>query len=484
MRTPSLLVCGAALGLALVAACGSTVPPAELAGAARDEGLGRSGPGGVPGDAASASAAPTGGPTGRGTASAAATAEPGRSTPLAASSADPAMPRGTVSVGVVYDEGTDSYARSFGLGFLSTGDGRAQGQAFVEHLNATGGLGGRRVVPVFAPMSTADASGSGPDQAQAAVCARLTQDNRVAFAVGNLAPQPSFLACLHRAGVPYVTGAATLSAQTAASVAPHLYLPGSWLLDRLVALEVTHLVDTGFLTRTSRVGLMHYDTLERTRVADEVVKPLLARLGIPLAAQGSVAPTPEGNGRFAGLVLAFRNAGVDRVLTVSTSPLLFMQAAEAQQYRPRYAVNSAYGPAAALEQNAPGAQLVGAQGVGWEPLSDVTGARTGTAQETTCRAVLHRAGQLSDSPVTALYQLRFCDGFAFLQTALRSAHGPLDATALAAGVRRLGDGFVPAATFRSAFPEGRPDGAAAFRGLRFDEACSCFRYAGGVQVTR
>src|SRR5439155_9950343 len=88
---------------------------------------------------------------------------------------------------------------------------------------------------------------------------------------------------------------------------------------------------------------------------------------------GLPADAPATLAQMALAVLRFRLAGVDRVLALDdgVATALFMRAAEALRYRPRYGLNSTMAPAA-LEAEVPRAQLEGAFGIGFAPLLDVS----------------------------------------------------------------------------------------------------------------
>jgi hypothetical protein len=93
---------------------------------------------------------------------------------------------------------------------------------------------------------------------------------------------------------------------------------------------------------------------------------------------------------------------------------------------------------------------------------------------------MDRAGQSASGGTVKLFQAQLCDVFFVLRASLRSAVAkrPADLLAGYAGLRRS---YLSPATFASELTRERGDGAAAYRVLRFDDACSCFQYSSGRQ---
>lgn len=171
---------------------------------------------------------------------------------------------------------------------------------------------------------------------------------------------------------------------------------------------------------------------------------------------------------------------MNRVLFVPTSavmPLLFLAAAEAQGFRPRYSLTT-YDNPAFQNDNVPNAeQLDGAVGFGWLPAGDVTWEQqpqplAPPAQQ--CVDITAGATPTGNGSVR-----RFCDGLFFLKFLLDNGAEPTTA-GLRAAVDALGTSYPSAWAFATSFGPGRHDGVAAGRTLTYDlDGCQCFVYSGG-----
>lgn len=125
----------------------------------------------------------------------------------------------------------------------------------------------------------------------------------------------------------------------------------------------------------------------------------------------------------------------------------FMIQAEQQKYRPRYAINTFMGPTSVQVAVAPAAQLKGAVGVGWSPVTDVDAAHDDFYNHAriACDAYVRKSGQDFTGKRSAQFAAAsLCDAFEILIQGAKGA-GSID--------------------------------PAAVRDLRYDTACSCFVYS-------
>jgi hypothetical protein len=361
---------------------------------------------------------------------------------------------------------------------VTTGDGKAEGQALVNYVNARGGLAGHKIVPLFYGVDLAQyyANQAGVEQQ---ICTYFTQDHHTFALVSYANTTENFLTCVHKGGASVVDDGMLVDGTFGRTLGDRYYLPGDFRFDRAYDAYVSGLVSAGFLTAKSKVGIYYHEDPLVQRTLKNVVRPALARYGIPLVATAGI------NGvDYSSAVLTFQTNGVDRVLGIGLSPLLLMQQAESQQYHPLYGVNSQWAPGAILQTAASPRQLAGAVGVGWQPTSDVDAAHSPgpvSTAETTCRKIMRDAGQGNVGPSTVLQQMQTCDHVFFLQAALRGV-ARIDPSTLSEGTSRLGSGYRSAVTFRSTFVGGRHDGVSAYRISRFRSECSCFVYDGPVRV--
>lgn len=382
----------------------------------------------------------------------------------------------TVKVGILYPEDVGPEANALGISGLVTGDNKAQAQAVVDYLNQHGGFAGHQIDPVYVAIN-ATQNPDNPDLNYQAACASLTQDNSV-FAVFTILNTPAnFLTCMRQHGVTLLDDAAFADESTYGAIQGFFYTPSDFLDERLYRDEVDALVAQGWLTATTKVGLYSYADPEDQQVIDGAVIPELARFGMRPAAQEAVSNSVSGVSDNSNVTLQFRARGVNRVLPVLASPLFLMEAAQSQHYYPAFAVNSDFGPGALLETAAPASELVGAAGMGWQPLADLDTAHQLppiSANARLCTQVMNQAGQGSSSATTQLLEAQICDVLFFAASALHSTR-IISPVSLATGKQGL-SGFPSSLTFSVSFPGGRPDGASAFRYLAYRSSCNCFSY--------
>ena len=383
-----------------------------------------------------------------------------------------------VKVGfVVASNSTDAAFKAAGVGALQVGNQRAQAQAVVNDINAHGGLAGRRIVPVF---NEPDASAPSYDAADQEQCDAFTTDEHVAFVISVLAHTQVLHRCLAQRGVPLLDD--VLYQYDSKVVVPGLlFMPSSWLLDRLMRNQIDALARIGFLDGSSKVGVLLYDVPASQRVLKDVVLPRLAHYGKTDVDVAASPFTTEGASNQLGNVLKFSRDGVNRVIELAFNPIGFMEAAEAQQYHPRYALDSSVGPETIRQAlGAAADQLNGMGGVGWIPSSDTGSGAPVTPSAQRCLALMKKAGLDTSNSTTAGLMEAFCDAGWFLQAATTGA-GDAGASGLLRGAR-LTKGYVSASSFGADMTSGRPDGLSAYRDLAYKPECSCIQYVGGLRA--
>jgi hypothetical protein len=450
-----------------------------IAGTGDTAGPGDGGAAGAADAAAVAGAAATGaGPASAGSASRRPTAGASGGAASGGGAGASTGPSGTVKIGVV----TLNVAGLQDAKGLDNGDNRAQAQAVVDAVNASGGIAGRRVVPVFAQT---DASSSNWESDYQAACTSLTEDAKV-FAVVNatVAYARTFVPCLAQHGVALVSsGGGRGDDRQMREWAPYLYHPGSADLTRVARIYIDSLAARGFFAAGAKVGLVRVDDDAFERVTSAVIRPRLAAAGVqltddaPIAAQSSIGQSAS---QMPSVVLRFQREGINRVLFLDNATLgpLFTLQASSQAYRPRYGFTTLSNPVL-IQQNVPADALAGSIGVGWQPTQDVLERDDPdpSAAAKRCNDVMTKAGQSGVSRTGQWAQRMYCDEFFFLQAALDGVP-TLTAAALAGRVAALGTRHQSPITFSTRFGTGRPDGAAAVRPTAYDTGCSCFRYSG------
>jgi hypothetical protein len=469
-----------AVTLALVAGCGSTVEGAGSTSTV-DGNAGLSAPSsrGI-----GAVAQPTGSPgavpgvVGVGSAPSGSAVAPGAA-PLATNGAAGAT-GGVPTAGRGYDakrlflgfptNNDVNQAANTGLGATNFGDQPTQIKAVVADINRRGGILGRTVVPVFHDIKTADLETDPNSQAQA-TCTAFTQDTKVVAIVNIVAAidLPTFYSCLAKADTPLISAGFIPADDTFFNgYAPHLYKLTAASFTELSPVWVAHLASMGYFqgwdttsgapaSTAAKIGLLYPAQQPQQRIFADLRKRLAVR-GYQVATdyQYDATSLNAESSTMSSAVLQMRNAGVTHVFSSESDVLLFMEAADSQHYRPRYALTSYHAPAAQLQGFAPATQLVGSMGVGWLPSTDVDAAHDpGPASdgETSCRKVMHDAGQDITAATAAVVAFALCDGVRLVAGALAVSHDP-SSLGLHGGLAALGPAFHSALTWRSGFTDG------------------------------
>ena len=484
---------GAVLVSVLLAGCGSTVQVRStsvplgdgLGSTLSPEGGGlatspagtatRNGSGGSTGSLAQGSGgAPAVGTTG----TTGATVTPDRSPSASGGSAGNApRSRTPVKIGVITQQGLENAAKAIGVDGVATGDTRAQVDAVVAWIRASGGFAGR---PVQVIQHDVSITGSN-DEIMARACTAFTQDTKVDYVLTVLSGLKVLAACLQKAGVGLLADNSNFADSTMAKHAPILGNPSELGAGRMMNLLVDHLWSTGWLNASSKVGVFARDNPDGHEVVEGPLTAALKRHGLTAKATRFINDTSGDGGSSASsnAVLGFRSAGVDRVIPAGYSPLYFMTAAESQSYRPAYAMVSAQGPGGLLEGTASPNQLHNAAGIGWQPYLDIgKGTRPGpvSARETLCFELMRKAGQAATSSLVKGFQVQVCDLLFYLKD-LVDLRPDLPKDLLTSARKQLGDRYVSPATFRVDVSQ-RTAGMAGYRPLVYKDDCQCFQYAG------
>ena len=474
----------------LLAACGSTVSQQQLAGGAGDDGgqlaagSSTTGPtqGGTlststdgsttTGDRGASGAGPGGGAAG--TTGLSSQGSRGTSAPFPTSPGATVPAGGTVELGFEFTDVSDGVYQSLSGSTASAGNPRAAIAAMVAYINTHGGLAGRKVRAVVHSTPYADALYR-PDTAAQEACADFTQDHHV-FAASVQTTYEPLVKCLARARAITVSDVYVLDRDAFRQYAPFYFAPGGMSLNRGAEAMASRLDAAGWFAH-GKVGVLYDETPPFVRAKDSLLARLRS-LGIPVAKQfGITSPAGDLSGAAAGAsnaVLAFRSAGVDRVLAVDRGGglfYLFSEAADGQHYYPEYGLNS-NNLLMAQEGIAPKDQWANVTAVGWSPYDVSAGPDDKNARRDLCRAILRQAGDAAGS------QLLNCDQALFIKEVVDRAGVPgLGQFDLA--VNRLGGAYASPFVFSTYLAAGRNDGAASVRLAAFHASCSCLHWVSG-----
>jgi hypothetical protein len=491
----------------VLAACGSTVQVRSTTstgqgaldgglGGVSTPGLGQGGSGQLPGNGTSGGVvgAPGGGAApGSGSGS---TGQQGGTTGGVSTPQGPAVVgnvRGvtatTVRVGITYSSDIQKYATVLDPN-AETVDTTAVAKVIVKHVNAEGGLLGRKLEPVFHDQKLAD-SIANQDGANEAVCATFTQDKPVAWGIINLANRVSY-ECMAKAQTPVwdVNTGDPVDQQWAKPFLPYFHAPvmpdsavylRTWV-DRLAAQQYFTGWDPATQTASAaspvKVGVYYFDRATDKRIYETELKPALAAHGITVAADfgGDANPAVRAN-QEQSAILKFRQNGVTHLLVMG--PIAFVGAGGQQGWHPRLGIGTHN-----QAQLADPALLKGVVAAGYSSPIDVGAKAPGvpTPANNACLGWVKKDLQYDmESPQSAAYlqAIALCDAILVPVEAFRAA-GALGPAALQAGLEKTHGKTKTVHTFTQGFSATRWYGVDQLRDLEFRESCTCWRYTGVV----
>jgi hypothetical protein len=159
-----------------------------------------------------------------------------------------------------------------------------------------------------------------------------------------------------------------------------------------------------------------------------------------------------------------------------------MQVSENQGYRPRWGIASDNKPRELFVSDAPRAQLVNTQGMGWMGLEDIEPRYLASSANALCRQI---APEATDEERRMACEFLFFLRAAFDRIEIISPDG------FAKAVESLGTGYVGQWNHdgASVFGPGRHDGPELVRPFQFDDRCGqegapCFKYVGPPRPLR
>ncbi|MFN2537429.1 MAG: hypothetical protein ABR549_04655 [Mycobacteriales bacterium] len=407
----------------------------------------------------------------------------------------------TISIGFGYSTDNEAANAAIGGSAFTTGDGKANGKALIDEINAHGGVAGRKLVPVFHAYNiTSPSSGASQDEQ---ACQDWTRDHKV-MAVISSNLTDTLVACLKQKGVIYFRGGAIVDTdQTYLRTYSNEVLTGTMTLDRIFRDQVQALVRkrwfTGWNTLQGtpgtmpvKVGVLTYDTDSFTRTLRGVLLPALAAAGhapaevdvLQVHKVQQQSDTAATSAQIKSAVLRLQQDRVTHVVLGDTSGLLlefFGSNARSQSYYPRLGVNSGAAVQAIYDAGLVDDQQVnGVVGNGWLPTIDLPASDANQLANSETRRCLEimkrRTGQTYTSVNAATIALGDCDGMFLFQRAIGLATS-LTPAGLLAGVERLGDSFVSPLLGPTYLSPRQHDTAVRAWDTTWVGSCTCIKYS-------
>ena len=191
---------------------------------------------------------------------------------------------------------------------VDNGDYRKAYTAVVDSINAKGGIAGRKIDPIFAPINPVGAN------AAAAACTKLTQDEKVFVTVGFFL-NDDVLCYLQTNPTPVIGGAMTQERLSKAKVAWYTTEPGDDVeIDTIRALAEGGKLDG----KVAVIGA----AADRQSL-DKTIKPLLEELHVNVVdtALTDAPPTDAnvGSAQSDTIVERFKSKGANQILVIGTA---------------------------------------------------------------------------------------------------------------------------------------------------------------------
>ena len=398
----------------------------------------------------------------------------------------------TINIGLEYIKGADEARSNAGFSGVTSGDQLTQLKILVAEINRTGGMAGRKVIPVIHAYDAS--SGSNNTTYEQAACQDFTSDHKVFAVLSALNHTDVFLQCLSKAGLPYISAPGlTISDDDVFRRFPLHLEVNAVSLSEQGRMFGKPLGDTGYYTKGAKVGLITFEQPNFTRAVRQDLIPGLTAIGVKLTDQVALTfpQSTSDQGALAAqiqsAVLQFRQHGVTHVLITDVSALatvLFATSAASQKYYPRLGWLSPNGGQAAADLLSDKQSLRGAVELGWYPTID-----TDAAHETivppgsaACAKLFASKGyKTSSRNEDTVLQLQ-CEIFWYSQKAANAA-APLTGQGFVQAFAGSAGSVRPASVFKIDL-RGRSDGAAAYRVLRWQTACTCFTAEAGLKPLR
>ena len=367
-----------------------------------------------------------------------------------------------------------------GLGTpVNFGDGKAEVTGIVNDINKHGGINGRHIQPYFGNWNAASG-----DNGRQADCTQLTEDDHVSFIITVVNMSAEYVACAAQHHVPIINASFGAGDDYMYRQFPlYLYTASLMSLNKEEQLVLTTGRGSGRVSTSRRVGVVIDNTPpgdpQYDRVLNATVAPTLKAWGIPYETF-SVATQGDVN----NAVLRFRADGVKTVVFIAPSgiiEILFMQAAEQQQWRPDYILGDSTDPWF-IGEAAPTAQVQHITGAGSLPVSNVPESQyPTTAREKQCFAVIRAAGETNTNRHSSLTATPYCEATWEFVAVASKVVGALTPVSYFNAYSQVGTSFDPVTTFAINFANGRHTGAARYRTLGYASQCQCITYTSGLR---
>ena len=398
----------------------------------------------------------------------------------------------TITLGLPVAEDVSAGNQALGAGGATSIDMRRAWEAIVEDTNKNGGIQGHKVRAVYHTYS--ETSDQTEDQKAAEACTNWTQDHDVFAALITGFETYNMSACMEQAGRAVVNGTAIRSFfdERFFPKYPHTVVPFGADLNTQSTALVEGLVKQDYFSKGAKVGLLTFDDPPFVYATERSLQPALKRHGIELTdwvrlhGPKSYPEYGQFSSEVGNAAVKFKSEGITHVMILDIGAniaFFFMQAAERQQFRPRYGLTSQSGGTALAELLGDDArnQLKGSRSIGWAPAIDLQAEDDPNSKANEprkrCLALMHKAGVEMSSRNAEGIAATLCDEMWFLKATLEAGGRTITLDSFLAGVDEIGTSYVSAVTpFGINVSDSRHDGLGAVASMSYVSDCNCFKY--------
>jgi ABC-type branched-subunit amino acid transport system substrate-binding protein len=351
---------------------------------------------------------------------------------------------------------------------------RQQYQAFIDQVNADGGILGRKIAPVYKTYNALDTNGA---QSGPAICIQLAENEKVFAAIGVLGG--GMESCLTmQYGIPAINNTASIDETYQKS--KNLLVTPFASFER-GARNWGDVVVRGGLLKGRTSATVYGDVPLESRPEAALVAAMKAD-GHTVTYHAKLTGDPaSAQSQMPIEVQKMRQAGVNTVFLVTNfvTAIQFVQTADKQGFRPQYMVSdlgsiTAEGLVQRMPESFGGAYAV-TQGVVSDPE---------WGENKTCRTYFNaKTGNHYAAGNEAGGVGLFCFMVKSFAMAGRATGTTLTRKALATAFQNLGTPSLPN-VMPGTFRPGKTDYSDTFRITRFDNACKCYRYVSAPQRGR
>jgi ABC-type branched-subunit amino acid transport system substrate-binding protein len=414
----------------------------------------------------------------------------GAPTTIAAGRLGPGVDATTIRVGFTVQDNNATVNSLASTYNVQLADNRSAYAALVSYINSHGGVAGRKLRPVY---YTYDPSSGNADQIGQAACADFTEDNQVFAALDAFEPNSTFNSCMQNRGRLMLEYGLWFGSSSSWTKYSSEVAADGLPFDSAGQILAKSLARTGFLSTSTRLGVIVRSSADLTEAYQHGFVPALAKLGLKVA-QTQYIRDAQSESDISGYttdissaVLKFKANRVDRVVffdSGSYSALVFSRTADQQHYNPRYGLMSINGIVSLVGSGSaePQSQMVGAQGVSWETNADGL-TKTPTRSAQLCLAILKAAGIDTSNATTDASYLETCQTFFLFKAAGDAAGTTVNRDTFIRAVEDLRSSFESTNTWGGAtrFGAGDHSGVTLIRPFVYDQSCKCFAVSGPSQ---